>query len=209
MPPTPFSKSRNQNRRGMSLIEIDVAAAILILLFGAIVLIYQVCAKVWRKVDIRTGLLRELQVAVRYLERGLEVTHPYGLARAENALAYLSATDEDDNIVVGGNGGPAWQKFVIFYVDADGRLRRRLVELSTPETDPPTFRESLGAELSDYLVPNPDDRHLTHSGTITLLSLENAGNYGSLFELVLQAEQLKESDQVEKLEVRTKVSIRN
>ncbi len=200
--------------RGMTLVEVSVAAGILLMLLGAIVGIYMSSARVWRKVDIRTSLLRELQVAVRYLERGLEVTQSFGLARAPtiNALAYLSALDGSDDLLVNTEGKPMWQKFVIVYVDDKGLLRRREEPLGAPKAKPPAFKEAMGYQLKPYFTYNPSktqDRFLTHSGTITKLELKNSGNYGSLYELILQAEQFKNSSEKEKLEIRTKLSLRN
>lgn len=217
------SKAREKSGlRGMTLVEVSVAAGILMLLLAAIVGIYQSSARVWRKVDIRTSLLRELQVAVRYLERGLEVSHSFGLDRAPtlNALAYLSALDGNDEIHVNDQGKPEWQRFVIVYVDAKGLLRRREESLTPSRAVPPTFKEATGYQLAPYLTynpPKPADRFLTHSGIIETLELKNGGNYGSLYELIIQAKQKKtelgarvgDPDKFETLEIRTKISLRN
>ena len=196
--------------RGLSIAEVVVASGILLLLFGAISMIYSSSATVWRKVDLRTSLLREAQIAARNLERGLEVSHPFGIARSDNAIAYLSATDDDDDIEVDSQGRLMWQRFIIVYVDPDGRLRRRVLPLATPSSHAPSFVEETGVTLRDFLTsPEPTDRHLTHSGRITLFSLENSGHYGSLFELTIEGEQLKNSTDRETLTIKTKVSVRN
>ena len=210
MLPTP--RSRRFLRFGLSYVEVLVASSILLLLFGAISMIYHSSSQVWRKVDHRTSLLRELQVAVRFIERGVEVSHPFGLARAEKALAYLSAEDGDNKISLDAQGKPRWQKFFIVFVDEDGRLRRRELPLTPPNSKPPTFQDEFGVTLQAYLDSQgaeSGDRHLTHSGTITRFALENAGHYGSLFELIIEAEQMKNSTEKERLEIRTKISVRN
>jgi len=61
--------------------------------------------------------------------------------------------------------------------------------------------------LTNY--PQPQDQRLTHSGAITELSLTRTGDYGSLYELLLQAEDHLDSDRVETLELKTMVSVRN
>lgn len=198
------------DRRGLTIVEVSVAAAILLMLFAAISLIYQSSARVWRKVDLRTSLLREAQIAARNLERELEVSHAFGIARAENAFAYLSARKDNGDIDVDSKGELLWQRFIIIFVDEEGRLRERVLQLGTPSRRAPTFQEETGVKLPDYLTGAIDtDRHLTHSGRITQLTLENAGNYGSLFELVIAGEQMVNSTQTENLALRTKVSVRN
>ena len=209
MPPIPYTRRQDL---GLTFIEVMVASSILLLLFGAISIIFHSSSQVWRKVDRRTSLLRELQVAVRYIERGVEVSHPFGLARADKTLAYLSSEDENNDIALDAEGRPMWQKFAVVFVDPEGRLRRRLLPLATPSAQATSFQDEFGVPLQAYLSlhgAQNEDRHLTHSGKITGFALENAGSYGSLFELVIEAEQPKNSDETERLEIRTKISVRN
>jgi hypothetical protein len=214
MLPTRRSKAsigRRTRLSGMTIAEIVVASGILLLLFAAITMIYSSSARVWRKVDLRTSLLREAQIAARNLERGIEISHPFGIARADNAIAYISATDQNDDIHMNSLGELLWQRFVIIYIDPDGRMRKRVLPLGTPTSRAPSFVEETGVALRDYLTTGPEvtDRHLTHSGRITRFSLENSGHYGSLFELTIEGEQLKNSTDTENLTVTTKVSVRN
>ncbi|MFA5508215.1 MAG: hypothetical protein WC314_26260 [Vulcanimicrobiota bacterium] len=198
------------SRAGLTIAEVLVASSVLMLLFGAISLIYYSGSQVWRKVDLRTSLLRELQVAARYIERGVEVSHPYGLTRAENALAYLSATDDDNELSFDSEGRPNWTKFVLVYIDDEDRLRQRELPLDPVKSQPPSFKDEMGVTFESFLsTMEPAGRYLTHSGKVTALALENAGNYGSLFELRIEAEQMKNSTEKEILEIRTKLSIRN
>ena len=197
--------------RGFTVPEVVVAAGVLLMLFAAITLIYSSSAKVWRKVDLRTSLLRESQIAMRNLERGLEVSHPFGIARADNAIAYLSTADSNNNISMNSQGEPLWQNFLIVYVDPDGLLRRRLLPLRTPTSRAPTFEEETGVVLRDYLTTGPEesDRFLTHSGKITSFRVENSGHYGSLLEITIEAIEPKNSDENEDFVLTTKVSVRN
>lgn len=198
------------SRKGLSLVEVSVTVGILLLLFGAISLIYQSSARVWRKVDSRTALLRETQVVARNLERALEVTHPFGLARADNAVAYLSATDASNTLETDAEGRLLWKRFVILYVDPAGRIRRRYLPLAGPTPDPPSFQQETGASLEDFLTgPEPTDSYLTHTGVITRFELKNSGDYGSLYELIVEGEEPVGTGRKEHMSLRTKVSIRN
>lgn len=209
MLPTPRCRSR-----GFTVIEAMVTSSILLLLFGAIVMIYASSAKVWRKVDNRTALLRELQVAMRYLERDLEMTHPFGLTYTDNRIAYLSVTDDDNEISFDNFGRPEWRRFILVYLSGDDqRLVRRHLSLGGPRSDPPTFYEFMGVPLSTFNVELATlDRQLTHTGRVTHFSLEPevgpVGNYGSLYELTVKGEQTLDEDQVDRVEIRTKVSVR-
>ncbi len=207
----PFRLGARREVRGLSIAEVLVASGVLLLLFAAISQCYYTASQVWRKVDLRTSLLRELQVVARYLERGLEVSHPFGLARADNALAYLSASDEDNQLQLSDLGRPEWQRYIIVYVDGEDRLRRREVPLSPTRERAPTFQEVFGTTLAGYLAGGPQtgDRYLTHSGRILRLDLENSGDYGSLFQLTIVAERMRNSTETEELILQTKVSLRN
>jgi len=174
-------------------------------------MVYVRGSHVWRKVEINTSLLRELQVAMRTLERDLATSNPIGLTRGTNSVAYLSCKDLHDTIRVNDRGKPIWQKFVILYVDEAGLLRKREILRSLPGPEPVAFEQETGETLDEYLTnyPQPQDQRLTHSGAITELSLTRTGDYGSLYELLLQAEDHLDSDRVETLELKTMVSVRN
>ena len=202
---------RWNSRRGTTVIEMSIGAVLLLLILGVLSSIYVQGSAVWRKVDKETSLLRELQVAVRNLERELELGHPHGLTIGTQALAYLSCQDANNDITLNDRGEPVWQKFTLVYVDPEGLLRRREVARSAPDTNPLSFEEEFGTDLDTYLSnnPDPDDRRLTHLGDITRFELESSGRFGSLYELRLEAEQLKNSTETETLQLTTQVSVRN
>jgi hypothetical protein len=183
----------------------------MLLLTAILTAIYVRSSTVWRKVDRETELLREVQVAMRYLERDISTGNPRGLTRGLNALAVLSCQDNDRKIHLDDRGQPYWQKYLVTYVDADGILRGREVLRPTPSTVPVSFEEDMGKRLDDYLAdhPDPNDRRLTHSGRITELSLTPTGDYGSLYILLVEAEQDKVDKPVENIRLQTNVSVRN
>lgn len=194
----------------MTLVEVLVTSGILLLLLAVLTGVYVRGSSVWRKVESKTELLRELQVALRRIERNLSISHPKGVTRGEKALAYLSLQNADGKIEVV-DLGPVWQKFVTVYVDADGLLREASVPRSVPDSLAPSFIEANGFSLDDYLTnfPNPDHQRLTHSGEITLFQLTPTGDYGSLYNLEVTALKKNGSDITEKVQLESAVSVRN
>lgn len=196
--------------RGTTVLEMVVAAGVFLLLLAVLVVTYTRGASVWKKVEHQTSLLRELQVATRHLQRHLETTHHLGVTLGDQKLAYLDAADAEGQLELNDRGEPIWQRWLVVYVDPEGRLRRREITRTDADASPRSFREEVGTDLDTYLTgPLPDDRVLTHSGRITEFKLEPTGNYGSLYELVIRAEEEKNSTEVEKLELKTNISVRN
>lgn len=199
------------NRRGLSLLEIIVVASILLLLVGILTVSFVRGARVWKKVENETTLLRELQTTVREMERSISTGHPYGLTSGTNSIALLSCQDTQGKPVVNNRGEPTWNKFVLYYIDDVGLLRKRILNLGTPSSEALSFEEETGQSLDQYLnqFPQQDDRRLTHSGKVTLLELKSKGDYGSLYELKLEAEQTVNSDRVDTLKMSTTIGLRN
>lgn len=193
----------------MSLVEVLVTSGILLLLLAVLTAVYVRASSVWRKVDMKTELLRELQVALRKLERNLELSHPKGVAKGDKSVAYLSLRDKDDKVVMDPLG-PVWQKFVAVYVDPTGFLREATVFRASPNPTPCSFSEETGATLDQWLgmTANTDHRLLTHSGQVTQFELTRTGDYGSLYELKVAAERKNGSDITEKVQLQSVVSVR-
>lgn len=200
-----------QRRSGLSLIEVIIVSTVLLLLVGILTVTFVRGTKVWKKVENETTLLRELQTAIRNLERDLSTGQPYGLTQSDMAVATLSCRDNDDRPIVNDRGEPIWSKFVLQYVDNAGLMRIRTVDIGAPTSEGKAFEEETGTTLGDYLnnFPEPQDRRLTHSGRITKFELTPVGNYGSLYELELEAEETVNTDQVDTLSLKTTVSVRN
>jgi type II secretory pathway pseudopilin PulG len=200
-----------RSRAGLTIIEVVVASSILLLIMAVLTAVYVRGSHVWRKVEKNTTLLRELQVVLRTLERDIATGHPIGLTPAPQALAYLSCKDQNDVPRATDRGEPIWQRFVLFYVDGVGLLRRRELPLSSPSAEPIAFEQETREPLDVYLAnyPQPDDRRVTHSGKITEFSVTRTGDYGSLYEIVLKAEDQLDSDRTETVDLKTIVSVRN
>lgn len=204
-------QSSRRLTRGLTVIESLVTAGIFLVIMGVLTVTYVQGSKAWKKVDRKTELVRQLQVAVRGLQRELSTSHYKGLERGNMALAYLSLTDAQNRISVNSEGNPEWQKFVLVYVDDSGLLRRRVVARSAPDDNALAFEEETGHKLDDFLqmFPEPEDRFLTHSGEVVEFSLEADGDYGSLHDLSIQAIQTDDEGVTERFQVRVKVSLRN
>lgn len=211
-------RQKRSGRLGLSISEVMVAAGVLLALFAALTMIYTSSSRVWRKVDRRTSLLRELTLALRHLERDLEVTDSHGLSSAENAVCYLSTKDEDEVPVLETDGRQLWQKFVVVFLDS-GRLRKRVLPLSAPSVEPMTFQDFQGQKLGNYLGGAVStDRFLTHSGQLNEFEVKSAElflppselkNYGSLYEITVRGEREIDSQNKEKIDLTTRVSLRN
>lgn len=199
-----------RDNRGTTVIELVIATVVFMGLMALLVFTYTRGAAVWKKVEHQTSLLRELQVATRHLERNLETSHPLGITLGSQKLAYLAAADSDGQIVLNGRGEPLWHRWVVVYVDPEGRLRQREIDRGDPAEPPRSFEEEIGVPLDDYLTGAlPDDRLLTHSGEILDFRFEPTGDYGSLYELAIRAQEMKNSTEAEKLELKTEISVRN
>ncbi len=196
--------------QGTSVLELIVATSIFLLLMAVLVFVYTRGAAVWKKTEHQTSLLRELQVASRHLQRNLETSHPLGITLGEEKLAYLDADNAEGDLELDDRGEPIWQRWIVVYVDGEGKLRQREITRTDADSRPRSFQEEVGASLDDYLTGAlEDDRYLTHSGNITEFRFEPTGNYGSLYELAMKAEEQKNSTEVESLELKTEISVRN
>ena len=200
-----------RNRGGLSLLETVVVASILLLLVGILTVSLVRGARVWKKVENETTLLREVQTILREMERSISTGHPYGLTAGTNSIALLSCQDNQEKPLVNNRGEPVWNKFVIYYVDNVGLLRKRVLQLGTPSSEALSFEEETGQNLDQYLnqFPRQDDRRLTHSGRVTLMKLKSKGDYGSLYEINLEAEETVNYDRVDTLKLSTTIGVRN
>ena len=163
--------------KGTTAVELIVATSIFLLLMAVLVFIYTRGAAVWKKTEHQTSLLRELQVATRHLQRNIETSHPLGITLGEQKLAYLDADDAEGELRLNDRGEPIWQRWIVVYVDPDGKLRRREIERTDADAEPRAFQEEVGVTLDDYLTgPLEDDRFLTHSGKVTEFRFEPTGN---------------------------------
>jgi hypothetical protein len=195
---------------GATLIEVIISSGLLLMLMAILTAIYVRCSGVWRKIDHDTTLLRELQVAVRHLERDIAMGHSSGLTIDNQAIAYLSLLDENDSIVTGPLGAPTWQTFVIVYVDAEGKLRRRHVPLSSPAPDPIAFETEFGSTVRGYLTDNPGaDRPLIRDAQVTEFSLEPSGLYGALYKLDIEVQDISNASVRDEFKLTTEINLKN
>jgi hypothetical protein len=132
----------SRNRRGITIAELMVSAVLLMLLFYYIYRLLEPGLRVWRQSDVKVRLQQNNLVGMYRLMNEFKETNKYTVSirkydppqnKVKCLICFASARDNDGNMVTrkvtyGTNqidtGEPAWQKFVIYYLDDQTRLRR-------------------------------------------------------------------------------------
>lgn len=111
-----------------------VSLTLIGLIFGAIIAIYTVGSKAWRKGNIRGELLQELQVITNKLSKDVERTDLASLTITpdQEALSCLKLYDKDGNFLLDALGRPIWSSWVVYFKDGT-ELRYREVEWTASE----------------------------------------------------------------------------
>jgi type II secretory pathway pseudopilin PulG len=111
---------------GHTLAEMLIAVALLGIMMGAIIYLYLTGARAVSQGDVRSDLLRGLQVTSQALTREIETSCYGGLSVAPAGLAVLGAAPpEGGSPTLASNGNVQWRKYVVFWLDAAGRSVRR------------------------------------------------------------------------------------
>lgn len=121
------------SRRGFSLIEVLLATSLLALLMGLIFVTFNVGSRSFRSTHLQSELRGDMGVLTNNLSRELERSIYSSLSLTSQGLSVLSAQDSSGRFVIGADGRPIWQRFVIYYRFAD-EVRRRDLELAPPLT---------------------------------------------------------------------------
>jgi prepilin-type N-terminal cleavage/methylation domain-containing protein len=108
------------NRRchtGLTLVEVLVVLSIFSILLTAIYFIFQMGLSAWHKTATKNELLQQVQIVNFRLSKELERSS-LGSLSADTALgivAFLSPLDNDGVFVVGTEGRPEWQRYIVYY----------------------------------------------------------------------------------------------
>lgn len=152
---------RRHRNSGVSLIEAIVVCGMIGILTAFIFATYSLGLRATFKGNAQNELLGQLQLGVRILGDGLResTTASVTLEPAGPGISFLTSYDINGVPVVGTDGRPIWQAYLIFYHDPVAKtLNRRRLELtpsSSIRTAPTTienFNPGGGAQpLSFYL----------------------------------------------------------
>lgn len=121
-------------RRGHTLVEMLIAVGLLGIMMGAIIYLYLTGARAVSQGDVRSDLLRGLQITSQALTREVETSCYGGLSIAPSGLAVLAAgPPEGGSPTLASNGTVQWRKYVVFWLDAGAKTVRRR-EVPIPPT---------------------------------------------------------------------------
>lgn len=113
-------------RRGHTLAEMMVAVALLGIMMGAILYLYLTGGRAVSQGDVRSDLLRCLQVTSQTLTREVETGTYAGLSVQPAGLAILGAAPpEGGSPTLALDGSVVWRKYVVFWLNPGEKTVRR------------------------------------------------------------------------------------
>lgn len=156
---------KKEKRKGMTLAELIIGMAVLILL-GGIIFLMVIRSKVYfQSSAARTASRQEIQVAVMKISRELRGSNRDLVTTGNQSFSFVSAEDRNGLFVTDNYGCVQWQKYVIYYIPAGTKnlLRKEIYQdFSTTAAAPLT-----ASALASYL----DGKGFTISAAAKSLSL--------------------------------------
>ncbi len=130
----------------MTLVEVSVSCAALLLLMALTVMILRTALTGWARVDVQQDLVQEMQVVGGTWVREVLAGSQAGLSVAPQACSLLSARDDTHQEEPSGLYGELlWRRYRLYFLDS-GQLRRLNVDPTAPTASPsPLERVDLGA----------------------------------------------------------------
>jgi hypothetical protein len=128
--------------RGITVVELLVSAVLMFMLFYYIYKLLEPGLRVWRQSDVKVRLQQNNLVGMYRLINEVKETNRNSVVvrkcdppqnKVKCLICFASARDNEGNMVTRkmtygttqiDTGEPAWQKFVIYYLDDQTRLRR-------------------------------------------------------------------------------------
>jgi prepilin-type N-terminal cleavage/methylation domain-containing protein len=142
---------------GLTLLEMLVSLSLVGLIFAAIISIYVVGSKGWRKGNVRGELLQEIQVIARKLGRDIERSslNSISVGPSQNQLSLLKLYDDDGDFVLDSRGNPLWPRGLCIFRKArisNFRFREVLwpADASTRSTPLPIEELNPPLTIADY-----------------------------------------------------------
>ena len=121
--------------RGHTLLEMVLAAGMLMVLMVTIILVYVVGASAWRKGDTQAELLQDLQTSGARLSVDLASSSYEGLSVGPSFVSCLSPVDKDGKLAYqAGQPLLRWARFRRWALSSSGELLRR--DFDVPSSSP-------------------------------------------------------------------------
>ncbi len=155
--------------RGTTLLEVMVAAVLVLLVMGTAYCLLVLVLRAWSSVGTRTSLDINAQVALERMRHDLQESTTDRLACGTNDVALLTARDAGGSFETDADGLPVWQALVVYYVDpAVAGLRRRRI---SPAPAAPAPVDSLRDGSGTLLVYQVSSLSAVCTGTTLTLGL--------------------------------------
>lgn len=162
---------RRPRSPGTTLIELLISMGILLLVLGAVFLLFAIGSRGFRTVEARQGAQNQLAAVRAALQRDLQLSHFYGMGLAENtsftvggesrprhALSAVQLGDWEAPASRDMFGIPNWDRWVVFRVtnEAQGQLVRHLIEPAGGQRGRALLRPADGlAQLAGAVAVHP------------------------------------------------------
>jgi type II secretory pathway pseudopilin PulG len=168
----------------MSLLELLVVAALLLVLFGLVYAFLVPGLRAWRRSESASHAQQQCLTVVSTVVREFQFAHPeltrviadasddgQGHRLHHDAVVFVSSIDGRGGDQADGAGDTLWQSIVYIYQDAEsGQVRMRHVAIDPPVIDPPRPDVTL-------FHPEPDDRIVArHVSSLKLRLVGGSGN---------------------------------
>ncbi|MEW6282798.1 MAG: prepilin-type N-terminal cleavage/methylation domain-containing protein [Candidatus Eremiobacterota bacterium] len=138
-------------RRGVTLMEMLISVGLLGILLGAVLFLYLVGGRAIAQGDVRSDLMRDLQVTSMKLTQEIETSCYAGLSVGAGGVAVLSAVPAGGGSPgLGPDGSVIWAKYVVFWHDAGTAVVKRQEYPITPTTSGQPIEMWEGKTLADY-----------------------------------------------------------
>ncbi len=116
--------------RGVTLLELLVACTLTTLILGMAYSLLSLARQSWGQVSSRASAAVNAEVSLERLRRDMQDSSDASVTSLPNAVGFASARDASLGLFrTDGTGGPAWQGYVVYYVDSQAVLRERQTDL--------------------------------------------------------------------------------
>lgn len=140
-------------RRGLTLLEMVLAVALLAILLATVFFIFETSAEAFLTSGAESDIRNQASVAKEAIKRAGRETDWDSLTVAPQALSLLTHRDEEGHVVRDDQGNPVWQAYLVFF-QAGSELHLRRLPVAIPSTVEPIEEHDFGSgaqPLATYL----------------------------------------------------------